>query len=154
LKPTRAKLIAAGALLAAGAAIAPTGPAVAAHVAANSSVKLVQTNKGKLVATGRGFTLYMFTHDKSGKDTCQSISMCTGIWPPYTISGKPIAGPGINAAKLATIKLANGKRQVTYYGHPLYRYAFDGGPAETSYIGAVQFGGTWEGTSATGKAVK
>ena len=148
----RTQIIAtAGAFVAAAAA---TAPGVAAHGAAGPSVKLVHTTAGKLLATSKGFTLYMFTHDKSSKDTCQSIPMCTGTWPPYTVKGRPVAGPGVSASKLRTIKLANGHEQVTYYGHPLYRYAFDGGPAMTSYIGAMQFGGRWYGVSAAGKAVK
>jgi predicted lipoprotein with Yx(FWY)xxD motif len=148
----RTQIIATAGALVAAAAV--TAPGVAAHGTARPTVKLLHTIDGKLIATSNGFTLYMFTHDRAGKDTCQSISMCTGVWPPYTVKGKPVAGPGVNASKLGTTKLANGKEQVTYYGHPLYRYAFDGGPGMTFYIGAMQFGGRWYGLAAAGKAVK
>jgi predicted lipoprotein with Yx(FWY)xxD motif len=152
LKRTRT-LIAASVVLTTGVAAA-TAQGVTAHASAKPSIKLVQTSDGKLVAASNGHTLYMFTHDKSGKDTCQSISMCSGTWPAYTVTGKPVAGSGIKASKLGTVRLKNGKEQVTYYGHPLYKYAFDSGAGETGYIGASEFGGSWYGITAAGKTIK
>ena len=58
---------------------------------------------------------------------------------------------GLKPSLLGTIALGGGRRQVTYAGHPLYTYAFDSGPAETGYVGATQFGGTWRALSATGR---
>jgi hypothetical protein len=69
-------------------------------------------------------------------------------------SGRPTAGPGVNASLLSTIRLANGSTQVTYAGHPLYRYAAASERAETSYAGVKQFGGKWYAVSATGSNVK
>jgi hypothetical protein len=41
--------------------------------------------------------------------------------PPLMARGKPIAGRGLKSSLLGTIRRANGVRQVTYAGHPLYR---------------------------------
>ena len=42
--------------------------------------------------------------------------------PPLMTKAKPVAGPGVKQALLGTTKRPNGKLQVTYNGHPLYRY--------------------------------
>jgi predicted lipoprotein with Yx(FWY)xxD motif len=117
-----------------------------------AKLKLVNTSLGKIVANGRGFTVYMFTRDRRNKDNCSSP--CKGVWPPVTTSGKPIAGPGIKRALIGTIPLRRGVRQVTYAGHPLYTYSADGGPGSTFYVGFNQFGGRWFALNAAGRAVK
>jgi predicted lipoprotein with Yx(FWY)xxD motif len=134
----------------AAAAIAPS----AAHAAGTTRVELVSTSLGKLLANGRGFTLYMFTRDKRNHDSCLSIPGCLGIWPMLADRGKIVAGPGVKRSLLGSIKLSNGKRQVTYAGHPLYRYSLDSSPRSTDYVGFSQFGGNWYGLRAGGKAVK
>ena len=118
-----------------------------------AKIKLSGSSLGKILVNGSGATVYMFTKDGRNKDKCQSISGCTSIWPPVTTHGKPIAGPGINKRLLGTIKIAHGAKQVTYAGHALYTYTGDFGPAQTSYVGAMQFGGTWFALNAAGKKV-
>lgn len=124
-----------------------------AVAASTASVRLIKTSKGKILANRRGFTLYMFTADRRNVDRCVKKSGCVAVWPPYTVSGTPTAGTGVQRSLLRTIRLANGKHQVTYAGHPLYRYTGDSGPAATSYIGISSFGGTWYGVNASGHAV-
>ena len=128
--------------------------ALDATAASAPAVKLASTGIGKILVSKSNHTLYMFTRDTKNKDSCVSVSMCTGAWPPYTTSGKPSAGPGLKSSLLGTIKLSSGKKQVTYAGHPLYTYAFDSGPKQTGYVGASQFGGKWYAVSSAGKTVK
>ena len=137
------------------AAIAVTAvSAVAAQAASGPTVKLANTNKGKILTNGRGFTLYEFSRDTPGKDNCVSISGCLQVWPPVTTSGKIKAGKGVKRSLLGKITLPNGRKQVTYAGHPLYTYVADGGPGETSYIGVFQSGGRWYALNASGHLVK
>lgn len=68
--------------------------------------------------------------------------------------GQAAAGRGLKARLLGTIKLPNGARQVTYAGHPLYRYSLDSSRAASDYVGANQFGGQWDALNATGHIVK
>jgi predicted lipoprotein with Yx(FWY)xxD motif len=82
------------------------------------------------------------------------VSECATIWPPLTTSGRPQAGPGVKASLLSTIKLSNGRKQVTYAGWPLYLYAPSTTRGETSYIGFESFGGKWDAVTAAGKLVK
>jgi predicted lipoprotein with Yx(FWY)xxD motif len=55
-------------------------------------------------------------------------AQCIQIWPEVLLpkgATKAKAGNGVNAAKLGTVKRANGVFQVTYGGKPLYRFAAD-----------------------------
>ena len=55
-------------------------------------------------------------------------SACLKVWPAVLLAKgatTAIAGPGVNAAKLGTLKRANGVRQVTYAGKALYWFVGD-----------------------------
>ena len=116
------------------AAVAAPVPALAASQPANSATAkaklLVRTGPlGKYVTDASGRSLYLFTADSSRKSACNGS--CATKWPPYLTSGKPSAGSGISSAKLGTIKRSNGSLQVTYNGHPLYRYKPDTAKGQT-----------------------
>jgi predicted lipoprotein with Yx(FWY)xxD motif len=133
----------------AGTAAGDSPPATAASVA---KVELVKTKLGKVLATGSGRTLYLFEKDKGRKSTC--FGACAANWPPLTTSGKPRAGRGVSASKLGTTKRGNGVKQVTYNGHPLYRFVGDNGPRQTNGEGLKAFGAEWYVVSAAGKKVE
>lgn len=124
-----------------------------AHAARSATVKLAHTSAGTILVTGSGFTLYEFTADKRNRDHCMKVSGCTSVWPPLTVSGHPTAGSGVRRSLLGTISIGHGHHQVTYAGHPLYRYTGDSTRGDTSYIGANEFGGFWYGLTAKGHAV-
>jgi predicted lipoprotein with Yx(FWY)xxD motif len=134
----------------AGAAVGvPTG-----HASRAAKVQLRHTSLGKILVDSSGFTLYLFTRDTRNTDTCVKVSGCTSAWPPLRTSGNPTAGPGVKASLLSTIKLPGGGRQVTYAGHALYHYGAASERAETVYVSAEQFGGTWYAVGAVGNTVK
>jgi predicted lipoprotein with Yx(FWY)xxD motif len=134
-----------------GVAGASGSRAVAAKVA---KVSLRHTSLGKILVNASGFTLYRFTHDPRNKDTCMGVENCSEIWPPLLTSGRPIAGSGVKSSLLSSIRLPNGRHQVTYAGHPLYTYAPSTERGETSYVGFSSYGGTWYAVNAAGKYVK
>lgn len=154
LRRRLAALVAAAATIAAVAAVAVPAGAVSAHAARTEKIQLRNTSLGKVLVDASGFTVYRFSKDSATKNTCLTTSECSTTWPALTTSGKPTAGPGVSASKLSTIALPGGKRQVTYAGHPLYRYALGSERAETGYAGVKQFGGTWYAVSASGANVK
>jgi predicted lipoprotein with Yx(FWY)xxD motif len=134
----------------ASAAAASADPGVpAAHSSRSATVQLRHTSLGSILVSSSGRTLYEFTRDRSGKNSCAAISGCSAVWPALNASGRPSAGAGVKASLLST-----SGRQVTYAGHPLYTYSGDSGPGATSYVGAKQFGGTWYAVNAAGGAVK
>jgi len=125
----------------------------AAHGPAVGTVDLAKTARGEILVSSTGFTLYEFTKDKNGEDSCVETTGCPHFWPPLMVTGTPTAGAGVKASLLSTIALAGGGSQVTYDGHPLYTYSGDSGPGETDYIGARAFGGYWYGLRRGGRAV-
>jgi len=57
-------------------------------------------------------------------------------------SGQPTAGPGLSGT-LAVITRADGKRQVTYNGQPLYTFVRDTQAGAATGDGVTAFGGTF-----------
>ena len=143
------------ALATASAACAATvasaqGNRLVAHSSHAATVQLRHTSLGSILVSSSGRTLYEFTRDHGGKNSCAAISGCSAVWPSLKASARPTAGSGVKASLLST---TSGK-QVTYAGHPLYTYSGDSGPGKTSYVGAKSFGGTWYAIDASGGAVR
>jgi predicted lipoprotein with Yx(FWY)xxD motif len=128
--------------------------ATASRTAGTPTIKLTQRTVGKIL-TVNGFTLYRFSHDGSGsKNTCVTMkNACRQTWPALTTVNKPNTGPGVKRSLLGTTRLPSGKKQVTYAGHPLYRYSADT-KGSTYYVGFFAFGGYWYAVNANGKNVK
>ena len=125
-----------------------------AHAGRGAKVGLRHTRLGSILVSSSGRTLYEFTRDRPHSNACVKIGQCPQFWPALQTTGRPIAGPGVRASLLSTIKLPGGARQVAYAGHALYLYAGDRGPGETSYVGETAFGGRWYAIDASGRAVK
>jgi predicted lipoprotein with Yx(FWY)xxD motif len=85
-------------------------------------------------------TLYTL---KPSKTACTSA--CMKVWPEVTLPKgvtKATAGSGVSAAKLGTIKRANGVLQVTYAGKALYWFSGDS-PAGQVNGNVTDTWGTW-----------
>jgi predicted lipoprotein with Yx(FWY)xxD motif len=123
----------------------------AAASGAASTVSLRKLNVGNALVDSQGRTLYLFEADKGPMSTCNGA--CASLWPPDTTSGKPKAGPGVDPAKLGTTKRSDGTLEVTYNGHPLYRYAPDTKAGEDTGQGLNQFGAKWYVLAASGSKI-
>jgi predicted lipoprotein with Yx(FWY)xxD motif len=145
----KSRAVAAGAVV---AVLALTAAAIAA-TGTPSQVKTRKTGIGMVIVDGKaGHTLYLFERDKSGKSSCTGA--CATNWPPFLTTGKPKAGPGAKQSLLGTTKRSNGKLQVTYNKHPLYRFKFDKAAGSTKGEDVSAFGGAWYVVSAKGAAIK
>jgi predicted lipoprotein with Yx(FWY)xxD motif len=87
-----------------------------------------------------GHTLYTFSKDVGGKSSCYGA--CAKVWLPALTEGKPRAGGAAVPGKVGATKRRDGTTQLTYAGHPLYRYSRDKS-AEVSGHGRESFGGRW-----------
>lgn len=87
-----------------------------------------------------GHTLYTFSKDKG--ETSHCYGACAKTWPPALTEGKPKAGGEALPGKVGSTKRKDGTVQLTYAGHPLYRYLPDRSP-ETNGHGRESFGGRW-----------
>jgi predicted lipoprotein with Yx(FWY)xxD motif len=112
----------------------------AAFAATRSGTKVMvhATKYGKVLATSTGRTLYLYTPDRRNKSRCTGA--CAKAWPPLITKGKPIARKPVKQSLLGTTTRSNGKLQVTYNGHPLYRYVGDTGAGQAYGEG---IGGIW-----------
>lgn len=106
---------------------------------------------GKVLFDGRGFVLYAFTKDQR-RSACSGA--CAKAWPPYVVRGAVRAGTGVKASLLGTVRRANGARQVTYAGRPLYYYVGDKKPGQIRCQNVSEFGGLWLIVRPTGKLVR
>src|SRR5215468_6956273 len=86
-------------------------------------VKVGPSSLGRVLVDANGKTLYLWAHDKGRKSTCYGD--CAGYWPPLLTRGKPVARGGAQARLLGTTRRSDGHLQVTYRGHPLYRFVQD-----------------------------
>jgi predicted lipoprotein with Yx(FWY)xxD motif len=146
-------LIAAAALSAAALSSLALGDSSSASSPRGSKGKLVTLGKtplGKVLVDGRGRTLYLFEKDKRGRSACYGA--CAAYWPPLLSSAKPRAGRGVRASRLGVIKRTDGKRQVTYAGHPLYTFAGDNRAGQTTGEALTDFGAAWYVVAASGRA--
>jgi predicted lipoprotein with Yx(FWY)xxD motif len=154
MKRTYALFAAVLAVAASASAVASAqGGTAAAHASKATEVVLHHTSLGTILTTSSGFTLYEFTRDRVGENSCVKQHGCAQAWPALETSGKPTAGAGIKASSLSSIHISGGARQVTYDGRALYTYVGDS-RGSTSYVGVSAFGGTWYAVNAAGHWVK
>jgi predicted lipoprotein with Yx(FWY)xxD motif len=156
--PLAAVLIAAGCGNSASGSAYSAGPYGSAAVASARSataaarVGVATSRFGRIVVDGKGRTLYLFEKDKSRRSAC--YGQCATYWPPLLTHGKPVARAGAKQSLLGTTRRANGSQQVTYGGHPLYRFALDTKPGQTKGKGLQDFGGGWDVVSPAGKKIE
>jgi predicted lipoprotein with Yx(FWY)xxD motif len=131
--------------------VAPaTAPAAPAATTPGGDAVLTLVTAGvpqPFVADASSRTLYYVEGDMDG-------SKCTGpcleTWPPLLVeTGTPVTSGALTGA-VATIERAGGGRQVTYNGHPLYRYAGDAGVGRIAGHGVEDKWGHWYGLAADG----
>ena len=107
---------------------------------------------GTFLVDGKGRALYLWEADHGSRSACSGA--CAQAWPPLTTSGTPTAGGAVKASLLGTTKRANGSREVTYAGHPLYTFAGDSQAGQTTGQGSNGFGAPWWVVTPAGKALQ
>ncbi|MEU9145546.1 SCO0930 family lipoprotein [Streptomyces sp. NPDC048349] len=131
-----------------GSGAAPAGGAGEAKSGPAGELKVAEiANVGGAVTDSEGFTLYRFDKDtpKPPKSACEGD--CATAWPPVA-ADDATAGEGIDAGLLGSVARADGTRQLTLAGWPVYRYAKDAKPGDALGEGV---GGTWHALGADGK---
>jgi predicted lipoprotein with Yx(FWY)xxD motif len=135
-----------------GNATAASAPPTAAAASTGRALAVRSSSLGKILVDSKGRTLYAFGHDLKNKSRCSGA--CASNWPPaLTKAKKPKLGAGVSSAKLRVIKRPGGARQLSYAGHPLYRFSLDTASGDAQGQGVDAFGGTWHVVSPAGKPV-
>ena len=157
-------LTAAAALLAAAALVAACGsgggdkkeskkpattksaPATTTAATGPATVKTAQTGIGTVLVDADGKTLYLFANDQG--TTSAVPPNILQAWPPLTVTGAPVAGQGVDKAKLGTAPQPGGQTWVTYNGHLLHRFSGDASAGQTN---GHKLGNVWYAVTATGE---
>jgi predicted lipoprotein with Yx(FWY)xxD motif len=85
---------------------------------------VAETGKGKTLVDTKGMTLYTFDKDTVGKSACNGP--CAQNWPPLMATAA--SGP----TNWTVISRDDGSKQWAYTGKPLYTWAKDGKPGDTT----------------------
>ncbi|GAB3479052.1 hypothetical protein [Amycolatopsis cihanbeyliensis] len=101
---------------------------------------------GEAVTDQDGFTLYRFDKDTAKPPVSNCAGSCAQTWPPVVADGQ-VDVQGVDANLVGSVRRTDGSEQVTIGGWPVYRYAEDGGPGESSGQGV---GGAWYAVNPTG----
>jgi predicted lipoprotein with Yx(FWY)xxD motif len=116
-----------------------------------TTVSTVTSALGSILVDSNGRTLYLSQADRPDTSACSSA--CANVWPPYEPPRSPQAGAGVDAGKLGTIVRADGAKQGTYDGHPLYYYVGDRVAGQTTGQALSQFGAAWYVVAHCGSAI-
>ncbi|GAB3004049.1 hypothetical protein [Saccharothrix stipae] len=102
---------------------------------------------GWFVADAGGFALYRYDKDtaKPAKSNCDGE--CLKMWPPVLVSDHTMTS-GVDPTLVGSVARADGKKQVTLAGWPLYRYA---GDKKAGDIAGQGKGGAWFAVTPEGK---
>ena len=128
--------------------------AISAHSATHTTatVKVARSKLGTILVDARGRTLYLYLLDTNGSSSCTNVDRCFRTWPPLMATGTPHAGHGVDPILLGTVhRIRPTGRQVTYNGHPLYRYSKD---TKAGQIKGQALLSLWYVVSAAGAPIK
>jgi predicted lipoprotein with Yx(FWY)xxD motif len=139
------------AIAACGGSGAATAAAPKTSSGASATVGVANSSLGSIVVDSTGRTLYLFKADVGKTSACTGA--CATAWPPLLATGTPTAGTGLTASKLATITRPGGSHQVTYNGHPVYRFVGDKKPGKTNGQGVTAFGAAWYALTPAGNQI-
>jgi len=128
-----------------------TSVAAARPAAHAATVATARTGLGVILVDGNGRSLYLFEKDTHGRSACSGL--CATYWPPLLSSGKSNTTKGVKRSLVGAIRRADGTRQVTYAGHPLYLFSGDANRGETNGEGLNDFGATWSVLMPSGKKI-
>lgn len=128
----------------------PSPSKTPAPTASGTALALRSTSLGRILTDGRGFTVYDFEADQGTTSNCSGA--CATAWPPVLAKvAAPKVGTGVEESLVGQTTRADGTKQLTYGGRPLYYYAGDSAPGSTTGQGSRGFGAPWYVLTASGQ---
>jgi predicted lipoprotein with Yx(FWY)xxD motif len=110
-------------------------------------VHTAESDLGTILVDPEGFTLYIFTVDVEGESACYDD--CAATWPPVP-ADTPISSD-LDQSMFGSIERTDDIEQLTVNGMPLYRYAPDANPGDTTGQGV---GDVWFVVDAEGNMIE
>ncbi|MEU7527783.1 hypothetical protein AB0A74_18775 [Saccharothrix sp. NPDC042600] len=137
-----------------GTAVPAAQETVAAQAGANTLQQQVELatavvpGLGTVLTDGTGLTLYRFDKDTASPSVSNCDGDCAQKWPPAVAQNEEVKLAGVDDKLVNTIERADGTRQITVGGWPMYRFAQDQAPGDAKGQGV---GGTWFVAAPDGK---
>jgi predicted lipoprotein with Yx(FWY)xxD motif len=127
------------------AAATTAAPVEDASLAAADNATIGQ----EILVDSAGMTVYLFVPD--GTSTTSAVpDGIKAAWPAVTVTGDPVAGPGLDAALLTVAAQPDGAQQLAYNGHLLYTFANDAAPGDAN---GQALGDVWYVLSPAGEQI-
>ena len=99
---------------------------------------------GAFLTDQSGKSLYVFARDTTGTSACTGA--CLAAWPAFD-AGAVVAPSALKTTDFGTVTRADGVRQSSFMGRPLYYYSGDPGPGATTGQG---FNNLWSVANVSG----
>jgi predicted lipoprotein with Yx(FWY)xxD motif len=113
-----------------------------------ATVSTADTDLGRVLVDANGFTLYGLVSDTGGEPTC--VGGCAEAWPPATVDGDVVAAAGLDPSLFSVVDHPEAGPQLAVLGQPLYRFAGDTAPGDTSGQGVAD---VWFAAGADGALI-
>jgi predicted lipoprotein with Yx(FWY)xxD motif len=96
-----------------------------------NTIGTASSSLGTILVDSQGKTLYYFANDipASGASSCNG--QCAVVWPIFSVDTITVSPPLV-ASDFSSITRADGKKQTTYRGWPLYYYQADTTPGDVN----------------------
>jgi predicted lipoprotein with Yx(FWY)xxD motif len=141
---------------AAGGPVASSSPQATQQAATGTRLTATTVGDlGQVVTDGNGMTLYRFDQDTANPPATHCAGQCAVKWPPALVTGSgTVTVKGVDKSLVGTVTRADGSRQLTLHGWPLYRFANDAAPGDArgQGVGGTWFAATPQGAKATAHA--
>lgn len=126
-----------------------TAPAPGVSTTPASSVELTTATSaaGPIVVDNGGRSVYFFTKDVKDSGTSACTDTCAALWPAVTTSSDAPSVEGVSGT-IGTIGTADGSRQITINGMPVYYFSKDTKAGDTLGQGV---GNSWYLISPSGE---
>jgi predicted lipoprotein with Yx(FWY)xxD motif len=112
-----------------GGGTTTSAPASATTALATADVSVGESSLGEILVDADGLSLYVFMNDTAGTSTC--VDACAQAWPPLIATSVSVADD-LAAADFSLVARPDGTQQLAVKGMPLYGFAGDNAPGDTS----------------------
>jgi predicted lipoprotein with Yx(FWY)xxD motif len=133
------------------ASAAPSTSAAAASSGGGLAISTTKGPVGTYLTGASGRAIYLWVADTGPKSNC--TGQCAKFWPPVLAKTTPTVSGGATASDLGTTTRADGTKQVTYKGHPLYYFLEDPTAGTDKGQGSPNFGAKWWLVAPSGTAI-
>jgi predicted lipoprotein with Yx(FWY)xxD motif len=117
----------------------PPAPEATASAAQTAELAVADSSLGQIVVDGTGMTAYVFDKDAANSGTSACAGQCATLWPAITTTSDTPTVDGVTGT-VGTIPTADGGKQITINGLPIYTYSADSAAGDVTGQG---FGGVW-----------